>query len=235
MGQIYLVRHGQASFGAADYDELSPLGIEQSKRLGRWFARSGRRVDQIVTGSLRRYRQTAAAFLQELPDALRPTGADLSDAGFDEYDHDEMVVRHRPEFADGRTLARHLAAQESPRREFQRIFMAAMYRWVDGEFDGEYRESWAGFGRRCMAALQRVAGQAGASRNLLVVTSGGPIAAICQALLEMPNRRACELNFSLVNCGVTSLLYRPGQISLTFFNNYAHLDDEGASQTITYR
>jgi broad specificity phosphatase PhoE len=38
MGNLYLVRHGQASFGAADYDQLSELGQRQSVRLGEYFA-----------------------------------------------------------------------------------------------------------------------------------------------------------------------------------------------------
>ena len=37
MGMLYLVRHGQASFGAADYDQLSELGARQCEALGRWF------------------------------------------------------------------------------------------------------------------------------------------------------------------------------------------------------
>jgi len=35
MGVVLLVRHGQASFGADDYDVLSETGIEQSRMLGR--------------------------------------------------------------------------------------------------------------------------------------------------------------------------------------------------------
>ena len=34
MGTLYLVRHGQASFGSANYDQLSALGQRQCRRLG---------------------------------------------------------------------------------------------------------------------------------------------------------------------------------------------------------
>ena len=37
MTDIYLVRHGQASFGEKDYDNLSKLGLEQSYLLGQHF------------------------------------------------------------------------------------------------------------------------------------------------------------------------------------------------------
>ena len=39
MAELYLVRHGQASFGAADYDRLSERGEQQSVWLGEYFAR----------------------------------------------------------------------------------------------------------------------------------------------------------------------------------------------------
>ena len=41
MSTILLVRHGQASFGAADYDNLSPTGHEQSRVLGAALAARG--------------------------------------------------------------------------------------------------------------------------------------------------------------------------------------------------
>ena len=34
MATIYLVRHGQASFGKENYDQLSPRGWEQGRILG---------------------------------------------------------------------------------------------------------------------------------------------------------------------------------------------------------
>ena len=38
MATIYLIRHGQASFGKENYDQLSPRGWEQGRVLGRWLA-----------------------------------------------------------------------------------------------------------------------------------------------------------------------------------------------------
>jgi broad specificity phosphatase PhoE len=52
MGHLYLVRHGQASFGADNYDQLSELGGWQSERLGQYFASKGRAFDTVITGSL---------------------------------------------------------------------------------------------------------------------------------------------------------------------------------------
>ena len=60
MGHLYLVRHGQASLGAADYDQLSPLGAQQSQRLGEHWRAQGLRFDAVITGSLKRHAQTLA-------------------------------------------------------------------------------------------------------------------------------------------------------------------------------
>ena len=64
MGTLYLVRHGQASFGAADYDQLSELGQRQSVRLGEYLANKGVTLDAVLTGTLRRHQQTYAGIAQ---------------------------------------------------------------------------------------------------------------------------------------------------------------------------
>ncbi len=93
MGQIYLVRHGQASFGKENYDQLSDLGMEQGRLLGKWFADCGVQFDQVVTGDMERHRQTAEACLAQLPQAY-PASGWVTDAGFNEYDHREVLQRH---------------------------------------------------------------------------------------------------------------------------------------------
>jgi broad specificity phosphatase PhoE len=235
MGQIYLVRHGQASFGDADYDRLSATGIEQARLLGQWFAGCGQRFGGAVTGSLRRHRQTAEACLFALPEPQRPAAAWHTDAGFDEYDHDEIFRRGDPAFADPAAARAAFERSANPKRAFQEAFAAAMERWMASTHNGGYRESWPAFRARCVEALKRVADGAGASQSVIVFTSGGPIAAICQELLGLSDRRAAELNWSLVNSAVTKLLYQPGRISLSYLNSFPHLEQTGQAQTITYR
>lgn len=235
MGRILLVRHAQASFGSADYDRLSDLGIEQARLLGASIASRGRRIDLAVTGSLKRHEQTAQACIEVLPAALKPAGSWRLEEDFNEYDADEILVRHRPEFVDQVMLQRHLDGGGDTRRTFHAVFSAAMRRWMQGAHDGEYRESWKSFGDRCVAALKRLIDQAGPSRTSIVFTSGGPIVAICQHLLELPDHRALDLNLALVNCAVTGLLYQPGRISVSYLNNFAHLEQTGRTEVITYR
>jgi broad specificity phosphatase PhoE len=235
MGQVLLVRHAQAQFGTDDYDRLSDLGREQSRLLGEWFARGGRGFDVAVTGNMKRHRETAAGCFDAMPTSLRPKDDWRADPGFNEYDADQVVMRNSPEFADSEALRAHLRQSENPRRAFQDLFTAAMHRWMAGEHDGEYRESWGAFQGRCVAALKRVIDESGASTRAVVFTSGGPIAAICQHLLGLSAQRTLDVNVVLVNCATTGLLHQPNRVSLSHLNSYSHLEQPGNTKMVTYR
>lgn len=235
MGQIYLVRHGQASFGSADYDRLSDVGVQQARLLGEWYAERRQGFTRVITGGMNRHRQTAVACLGALPRNLRKEGDWETDAGFAEYDHDDIITRHRPEFADVAAMQRFLADSENPREAFQSTFEAAMARWMGGTADAEYRETWPVFRTRCVAALQRLLMAPGSSQSIIVFTSGGTISALCQHVLGLHDQKMFELNWTLANAGVTKLLYRPERVSLSYLNNFAHLEWPGKTASVTYR
>jgi broad specificity phosphatase PhoE len=232
MGQIFLVRHGQASFGQADYDQLSPLGQVQAQLLGAWWASCGLQVSRVVTGSMQRHRQTAQACLAELPAGSRPAQCEV-DADFDEYDHDQLFMRAHPQYADPLAAQEALAATGNPRKAFAAAFAQAFARWQSGAHDAEYRESWAAFRARTRAALERAA--AASEAATLVFTSGGPIASITQSVLGLPDDQVCGLNWSLANSAVTKLFARGGRVTLGYLNSIAHLERAGAPGQITYR
>jgi len=58
MSRIHMIRHGQASFGAENYDSLSDLGREQAKILGKSLARHNKVFSAIYQGTLERQTQT---------------------------------------------------------------------------------------------------------------------------------------------------------------------------------
>jgi broad specificity phosphatase PhoE len=230
MGAIYLIRHGQASFGRADYDELSAVGHEQGRILGAALKQRLPQVDAVVSGGMKRHRQTAAACLEAmgLPPEMQET------SGFREYDHDEIIVRYEPRFARPEALMTELAKAPEPRRAFQAIFGKAMERWIGGEHDADYGESWRVFHRRCNEALDGLIAALGGSKTALVFTSGGVISAICRELLDLPDLQAYRLNLTLANCGVTKVIYSERARYLSSFNEHAHF--EGAHRKlITYR
>lgn len=238
MTTLYLVRHGQASFGAADYDELSALGQRQSALLGQWWRQTGRRVESVALGAMKRHRQTAEACLQA-------QGADAGeprvDPGLNEYDFEGILRIHRPDLGDHVAVGRYLAEQAAqgvdPKRAFQRVFNEAVARWTSGAHDADYPESWPAFKQRCVASVWQAAAQARerGHASVAVFTSGGPIAAIAQAALGVPDAQAFDLAWALLNAGVTQLSARAGRLRLAHFNNVAHLDVACDPALLTFR
>lgn len=236
MRHIYFIRHGQASFEADDYDQLSLLGEEQARLLGDWFVRCGLRPQQIVTGSNRRHRQTAQHCLQQLPSATTdfPESEWTIDAGFDEFNHEEVLLKHHPEFADFTALKRSLSDHPQPRRAFQQMFSAAVNRWISGEHD-DYRETWTQFQQRCRLALQRLLEATDEQDNYWIFTSGGTISVLLQEVLGISDQRIFDLNSSLLNSGVSKIQAGSSRISLNYLNNTAHLEIHQRPELLSYR
>ena len=224
MGVVLLVRHGQASFGADDYDVLSETGWEQSRLLGRYLADRDVRPDVVVHGDMCRHRDTASA----MGEAAGWTVEATVDAGWNEFDHLGVVAAY-PELPTDREL---------DRAGFQRVFEQATARWTAGLHDADYPESWGGFVERVGHALDRTCAAAGQGRTAVVVSSGGPIAAACAALVGPDPRDTGALaglwarfNTVCVNSGVTRLVVgRTGARMLTF-NEHPHLEGDH----LTYR
>ena len=229
MATIYLVRHGQASFGKENYDQLSPRGWEQGRILGRWLAGKVE-PGAVFGGNLQRHRETVEAITTGY-------GVSLPDMqvleGLNEFDHLEVVERLRPEWADKQVMARDLASFPKPARAFQQAFEKAVTRWVSGEFDQEYSETWNGFRQRVGHALDQLINLADGA-DVIVSTSGGPIAVIAQRLLELSDHKALEMNNVIANTSVSRILYSGPRRSLAVFNNYSHLEAEDPA-LVTFR
>jgi broad specificity phosphatase PhoE len=230
MGAIYLIRHGQASFGQANYDALSKLGMEQAHLLGEALRPRLPRVDAVVTGTMERHRQTAAACLGAMDLAAERGEA----AGFNEYDHVELVARLEPRYADHAALGADLAKTPDPRRTFQALFSKAIERWMSGAHDAEYTESWPAFQNRCNDAVADLVARLGPSKTALVFTSGGVISAVCQRLLRIEDHQAFRINWTLANCGITKLIYGERGTYLSTLNEHGHFEGRDP-KFITYR
>jgi broad specificity phosphatase PhoE len=242
MGQIYLVRSGQASFGSAHYDQLSSRGYEQASLLGQWFARLEQPFHHALSGGMARHAQTAQACLAQLPAALRPphdvvtgnvTGI-VTDTGFAEFDHHEVFLRHCPDFADPAAFAARLASHAEPQRALEHLFRAAMQRWMTGWHDDQYTETWPDFRSRVVAALERL-DRPDSGQATIVFTSSGVIATLLQHVLGLQDYQVMEMTWKMANGAVTQLLHRPGEFGLGYLNNYAHLQSLGGPDTVTWR
>jgi broad specificity phosphatase PhoE len=224
MGKLLLVRHGQASWGADDYDVLSPLGWEQSRLLGQALEARGVEPAVIIQGTMRRHRETTEAVVEGGKWHEVPV---IEDVGWNEFDHLGVLDRHPAPFGD----------REPDRAEFQEWFVHATTRWTGGQFDEEYDESFTGFADRVDAALDRAVGRVSSSQTALVVTSGGPVAWSTASLIAdsgAPCTHAIlwnQLNKVVVNSSVSKVVVGSRGATLVSFNEHSHLEGEG----LTYR
>jgi broad specificity phosphatase PhoE len=212
MGQVLLVRHGQASWGAEDYDVLSPVGEEQARVLGGFLARL--EPAAVVHGTMKRQQRTAEI-------AAAAAGWDTAltvDPRWNEMDHPAILAAH-PQPFEG----------EPDRHQFQAWFEAATDRWTAGDHDHEYDEPYPAFVGRVGEALTELAG----AGTAVVFTSGGPVASATTQLLGAGVTTYGLLAPVVVNTSITKLITGRRGVTLVSFNEHAHL--EGAPELLTYR
>jgi broad specificity phosphatase PhoE len=191
---IHLVRHGQASADAADYDVLSQLGDQQARAAGRELVRRGLRDPLVLCGDLVRQRDTAKALIG----AAGVTVVARIDPRWNEYDHLGLLTRYPTSAA---TVQDHLDY--------------ALAAWIEDPHGG-----WNAFQSDAVEALNEIPAK---GRDAVVVTSGGVIAALCGFLLGLPAAGVVALNRVTVNTGITTLIHGSRGINLVTFNDHAHL------------
>ncbi|MDC8784057.1 histidine phosphatase family protein [Roseateles koreensis] len=225
MGTIYLVRHGQASLGADDYDQLSQLGRQQCELLGRYWRARGLRFDAVLTGTLKRHTQSLAGIAEGLGEAL-PAEAW---PGLNEYDSEALIQAIHPGVLDRPTTA------EGARQHF-RLLRDGLKAWMEGRTAPTGMPSHVDFTAGVMGALAHVQ-QMAADRpeaKILLVSSGGPISTAVAQVLGVPGEGAIELNLRLRNCAVTEFALSPRRMALLSFNSVAHLDEPGLQALQSY-
>lgn len=239
MSTLYLIRHGQASFLADDYDVLSPRGIEQSRALGRYLADRGIALDAIYSGPRKRQLDTAT----QLIDAARDAGAELPapstlDA-FDEYPFDAIMTEVLPRLADIDPELGALAASiasgdpgSNGRATMSKLIERVTTLWSNGELRGsDAIETYDAFRDRVFGGLDHIMRTEGRGKRVAVVTSGGPISLSLRRTLGLDHHVTWRTAWVIRNASITELLYRDAELSLASFNATPHLGDA----LITYR
>ena len=222
MGTLHLVRHAQASFGSDDYDQLSPLGWQQAQRLGEHLHAHGLEVGAVLCGTLRRHHQTWEGMRRAWPSLPEP----VVWPGLDEYDSAALIeALHAQCAGDPHT-------PQGYRAHF-RLLRDALRRWMDGVITPRGMPPYEDWRRAALEVLDH-ARQQHAQGELLVISSGGPIATLVGHLLGVQPETTVELNLRLRNTALSEVAVTPKRCALVSFNALPHLSAPQHRDWITY-
>lgn len=231
-----MVRHGQASFGKKNYDELSEKGRKQSGILAQHLIRTGVSFDAVYAGDMARQRDTA----HEMSATYRAHGLSLPElrilAEFNEYSSRDIIVAHMQDVAQqDPDLRADLKRLYTDRKAFQRVFEKIMTRWIAGDTDKPGVDRWRDFRERVQCGLRKVMEDNGRKKSILLCTSGGPISAAVQMALEISDEKALRIAWHLLNTSLTIFVYDDTRMELTAFNITSHLEVMNDPGWLTYR
>ncbi|MCU4298350.1 histidine phosphatase family protein [Brevibacterium permense] len=245
MSVLYLIRHGQASFGTDDYDRLSDLGKEQSRVTGRFLASQRVEPERIIHGEMRRQRETAAGILEGFAQGLehgREHDGHRELEGHREHDHELSTGCERVTAVDSGW--NEYAAWEltgvltnlDPRAQhdskiFQTELERGAARWASGEHDEDYTETYEQFTSRVDRALDDAVAAMRSGQSTVVVSSAGAIAWTAARLIGGGFDQWMAFNRVTINTGITKIITGRGGINLISFNDHGHQDPKNA----TYR
>jgi len=221
MGNLYLVRHGQASFGAEDYDQLSELGRQQSVRLGAYFREKGLSFDTVLTGTLRRQTQTYTGIQEGGNFDLEA----LPWPGLNEFDSAAVIATIYPH---------ELEKPDSPERyrHHFRLLRDGLTQWMNGVVNPKGMPTYQDFRHGVTSALDHI--RKNCEGNVLLVSSGGPIATAVGHVLGTAPETTIELNMRIRNSAVTEFAFNPKRHTLVTYNTLPHLDHADHASWITF-
>ena len=230
MNVLYLIRHGQASFGTAHYDQLSERGFEQSRITGEWFKQCGIQIDHAVAGGLQRHVQTAETFLSGYCGSSGWQSPIHRDPEFNEVDQIDML---NPNNAETKVGPKRDGTAKMTFDQFKENLTAAYFRWTCGLYDREYKLPYPLYAARCATAIQRAVGLAQEGETVAAFSSGGTIAMICRDVMLLGDQTTSDLMWLISNTSVSKLNCEDGKFTLTMFNSLAHLEQLADPALIT--
>ena len=225
MSTLTLVRHGQATPFEKITDRLSETGIQQARLLGEYWRRQGVKFHQIVSGSLTRHRQTLEAI------GFTAGAPPMFDPGWNEYRADEILAKLSPAleardegYAKLAAASREAIAGPERNRHFQRMMEVLMDAWLEGSVTATGVESFNDFEVRVRKALRAVM-EGPSGRDVVVVTSGGPIGFCVQQALSAPAKAFLDVNWRMRNTSITEFTFSSSRFTLDTMNCLPHLED----------
>lgn len=230
--RLWLVRHAQASFGSADYDNLSERGEQQARRLAQWLAADpDLQFARVVSGTLRRHAQTLEPIVAAFSAAGRALPQAEQDADWNEFQH-EAVVRAWAAAHPDHPLLVATQTNAHDRRTIHGLLAEALHAWARGELDGAVPETWLEFGARVARARARL--ESLPRGKMLVISSGGPISRSAQFALGCDEQRAVKLNLALRNTALSEFRAHGDTWELQTWNMLPHLASAADKGWVTY-
>ncbi|MBE9540068.1 MAG: histidine phosphatase family protein [Proteobacteria bacterium] len=235
MASIYVIRHGQASFGQENYDKLSPLGCRQAVVLGEYLRDCGIHFDAIYSGDLQRQRKTA-----ELAAAVQPRAPQHHiDSGFNEIQNEEQFDELLPTvLKNNPALQALLDTGLNLSKDYQKVLKEVFNYWVSPDCPASDIQSWENFDETVNNALRNIIRTEGSGKTVGLFTSGGTIATIVAQVLGLSSEHVYSFYEPVINCSVTQLFYSGDRVSLSYFNDHSFLDILGVQKgekLVTYR
>jgi broad specificity phosphatase PhoE len=230
MVTLLAIRHAQASFDADNYDVLSPRGEQQAERLGAFLAGDPEfGFDRVVCGDMFRHRQTLAAIQSAFEAANRDLPEARFDIDFNEFDHGAVIEHFLAEFPEHPEFGGCMPPK-SDRASIARFLAAALQSWAKCELEHRLAEGWRAFDTRIARARQRLLDESGSGERVLLVSSGGVIAKLAQAALEVSDTRTIDFNLSLMNSAISEFHWRDQHLRLRSWNTLPHLSQHAERQ-----
>ena len=233
MSILYLIRHGQASFGSNNYDVLSPLGIKQASLLGSYVRENNMQFDAAFAGELHRQIDTFDHFSRSysgpLPDLV-------SDSSFDEHQVTEIFKQEMPVYVQkdpDLMTAIQQKGRNDPwvKKQILRIFFKIYLDWVNGKMKAGVHEDWPTFKQRVGNGIILLEEYLEKYNSIALFTSGGTISVILGYVLGLSDIKMAELNWQVRNSSISELSFSKGKFYLRGFNAVPHLKDP---KMITY-
>jgi len=233
MSTLYLIRHGQAASYGHGEDHLSETGRAQAKKLGEYLVQTDASFDVVIAGDLLRQQETASIVGEVYAAAGRDFPATQIDPRWNEYDAQGVTGALVPVLAaadaDFAQKVQDFQANIGTRehnRYFQRMFEVVMAKWVNDAVTAPGVEAFSNFHQRVTSARAEITDDP-TSRRVAAFTSGGPIGACVQHVMQAPAMMAMEVNWRVRNTSITELLYSRNRISLDSFNGVPHITELG--------
>ena len=231
-----MFRHGQASFGQDNYDQLSPTGYRQARLVAEHLRDLGITFDAVYTGALTRQKQTFQSMADVFAESDAPLPAPVETADLNEYNSTGVwqhyypaIIHDNPELELDETLLK-----QNP-KQFQHVFARIVQRWINEPHDPPGIESWRAFRRRIAGGLKTIMRQEGSGKNVMLFTSAGPVATAVQMATGMPDDRCIGISWQVLNASTTRFRYNEKEITLVGFNDVAALERQGDPELLTYR